>query len=458
MKVGVHVVSKLEKSFDVGHHLPSLKMLGICALVVAAVVLFALPFFAPRWRYAVSGGAVSNHHRLIESDCAKCHSSPFRALPDEKCTSCHVASPHTKAMPELVAAHPEFKARCASCHKEHHGEASLVQNDSQLCTGCHSQINKLAPSTPQPSIPDFAHHPEFAVLAWRDSTSAFVKSRLDEPNLRNGNRLKFSHASHLGRKGAAGELLLICNNCHMPGDDGKQIQPISYARHCERCHPIKFDNRLQDSFLPHGDAKKAFMFIKAELARLYVERGLDPGSPKSLSESPSEQPRKRGKRRQRSTRRDRRRMTQTESEVGLGMDAKKLDEESREDELGLFTPGGACFMCHDVEKVAPSETPNQPRFQVLSPRLPAKKMPAARFDHDAHRLASCESCHGNVRESTSASDILLPRIARCRECHADPGKPGKINSPCLQCHWHHLPNFPRSSPRYSMSPWVAPPR
>ena len=399
--------------------------------------MFAWPLLATRGRDAVSGGAVSNHHRLIESDCAKCHASPFGAVPDEKCASCHVVNPHTKAMPELV--HPELKARCASCHKEHHGEASLVLNDSLLCTGCHSRISKLAPSTAQPSIPDFAHHPEFAVLAWRGSMPALVKSRLDEPNLRDGNQLKFSHAAHLGRTGAEGQLSLKCQSCHVTGDDGKQIQPLSYARHCQRCHPIKFDDRLKDSFLPHGDAKKAFLFIKAELARLHVERGLDPGSPKSLSENPSVEPRKPGRRRERATRRDRRLTTQTESEVDLGIDAKKLDEESREAELGLFTPGGACFMCHDVEKVAPSETPNQPRFAVLSPRLPAKKMPAARFDHDAHRLASCESCHGNVRESSSASDILLPRIARCRECHADPGKPGKIDSPCLQCHGHHLP-------------------
>jgi hypothetical protein len=436
MKGGGHVVSKQAKSFDVGHHLPSLRILVICALVVTAAALFAGPRFATRWRNAASGGAISNHHRLIEADCAKCHSSPFRAVPDEKCTTCHVANPHTKTMPELVSAHPEFKLRCVSCHKEHHGEASLIQHDSRLCTRCHAQINQLAPSTTQPSIPDFAHHPEFAVLAWRGNTSELVKARLDEPNLRDSNQLKFSHSAHLDRKGAPGQLSLECKSCHVTGDDGKQMQPISYARHCERCHPIKFDPRLKDSFLPHGDAKKAFMSIKAELARLYVERGLAPVSPQSPSESPDTEREKRRKKKERRTQRPK---AQAEPEAGLGIDPKKLDEESRDDELGLFTPGGACFMCHDVEKVAPSETANQPRFLVLSPRLPVKKMPAARFDHDAHRLESCESCHGKVRESTSASDILLPRIARCRECHADSGKPGKVDSPCLQCHGHHLP-------------------
>ncbi len=434
MKVAGHVVS--EKSFDVGHYLPSLKKLAICALVLAAAVLFFWPYFATRGRDAASSGAVTNYHRLIESDCAKCHASPFRAVPDEKCKSCHVKTPHTRAMPELLSAHPEWNTRCASCHKEHHGVESLIQHDSQLCTRCHSQIRKLAPNTTQPSISNFAHHPEFAVLAWRGSASAFVKSRLDEPNLRDGNQLKFSHASHLGREGA--DEKLTCKSCHVAGDDGKQILPISYARHCEGCHPIQFDSRLKDRFLPHGDAKKALGFIKAELARLYVERSPDVGSPRgSLTENPSEELRKRGKRKERPSRRQGRLATPSELEAGI--DAKKLDEESREDELGLYTPGGACFMCHDIQKLASSEVSNQPRFLVLSPRLPKKKMPAARFDHEAHRLATCESCHGKVRESTSASDILLPRIARCRECHADPGKPGKIDSPCLQCHGHHLP-------------------
>lgn len=438
MKTGVPAVSDQEERFDVGRHLPSLKMLVFCALVVSAAVLLAWPYFAIRWRAAVSGGTISNHHRLIESDCAACHTSPFRALPDEKCTGCHAARPHTKSMPALVRAHTELQRRCASCHKEHHGEASLIQNDSQLCTSCHSQINNLAPGTAQPGIPDFAHHPEFAVLAWRGNTSVFVKSRLDEPDLRDGNQLKFSHAAHLGRKDADGQHSLECQSCHVTGENG-QIQPISYARHCERCHAIKFDDRLKDRFLPHGDAKKAFSFIKAELARLYVERSVDAGSAKSPAGDPDEEPRKRREKRSRSARRDRRLAAQAESEAGPVMDAKKLDDESREDELALFTTGGACFMCHDVERVAPSETPDQPRFRVLNPRLPVRKMPAARFDHDAHRLATCESCHGNVRASTSASDLLLPRIARCRACHADPGKPGKIDSPCLQCHRHHLP-------------------
>ncbi len=437
MKADGRVVSELEKSFDVGHHLPSLRKLGLGALVVTAAVLFAWPYFATRWRSAVSSGAISNHHRLIATDCAKCHAAPFRALPDEKCTSCHVARPHTKAMPELLAAHPEFKLRCASCHKEHHGEASLVQQDSQLCTSCHSRINKLAPRTTQPSISDFAHHPEFAVLAWRGNTSTLVKARLDEPDLRDPNRLKFSHAAHLGRRrGAEGQLALKCTSCHVTGEDGAQIQPISFARHCESCHSIKFDERVKDRFLPHGDAQKAFRFIKAELARFYVERALELANAKRLSENADEEPRKKRKKK-RSTLRDGQ-PTTPDSEAGLQLDGKKLEEESRDAELALFTTGGACFMCHDVEKVAPSETPNQPRFLALNPRLPERKMPAARFDHGAHRLESCESCHGNVRESTSASDILLPRIARCRECHADPGKLGKIDSPCLQCHQHHL--------------------
>lgn len=438
MKTESHAPSKPEKDFDIGHRLPSLKILVTCTLVISVVVLFAWPYSAAWRRNSVSSGAISNHHRMIESDCTKCHTSPFRPMTDEGCTGCHVAHPHTKAMPALVAAHPDLQRRCASCHKEHQGEESLVQSDSQLCTHCHSQIRVLDPNTAQPNISDFAYHPEFAVLAWRGNTSTYVKSRLDEPDLRDGNQLKFSHASHLGRRGADNQPLLSCKSCHVAGDDGKQMQPISYARHCERCHAIKFDERVKDRYLPHGDAKKAFVHIQAELAKLYIDRGLDPAAAGSPSEAAAEEPRKKGKKKDRSTRRDRRLAELAESEAGLAIDAKKLDAESRDAELALFTAGGACFMCHDIEKLAPSETPDQPRFQVLDPRLPAKKMPAARFDHDAHRLASCQSCHGNVSESTSASDILLPRIARCRECHAAPGTPGKVASPCLQCHRHHL--------------------
>lgn len=390
MKPEPQVVSELEKRLDVAHHLPSLRLLWIGVAVAAVGATLVWPLSAASRRGGAASGPISNHHRLIEPTCDRCHESAFSSVPDRACASCHPVHEHVRAAPG-VAAHPDLGARCTSCHKEHHGEQSLIPSDSPLCTGCHARED----------ITDFAHHPEFAVRAWTGTPPELKKVRLDQPGIRDQTRLKFSHDEHLGQVAADGKPVLACSSCHQPSADGDSLQPISYARHCERCHHLEFDDRLETTFVPHGDSAGVLGFVTAQLAKLHVETPHD----RSGAET-----------------------------------HELVDQESRDAEIGLFTPGGACFKCHDVEEVPPASKAPQARFKVLSVDTPPRRMPASVFRHAAHRLIACDSCHAGVRESTSASDILLPRIARCRECHADPGTPAKVNSPCLECHRYHGSN------------------
>jgi hypothetical protein len=50
------------------------------------------------------------------------------------------------------------------------------------------------------------------------------------------------------------------------------------------------------------------------------------------------------------------------------------------------------------------------------------------------------SCHATVPKSKHATDILLPDIARCRECHGGAGSSAKVASDCLMCHPFHIPS------------------
>ncbi|MBS1118504.1 MAG: cytochrome [Deltaproteobacteria bacterium] len=393
MKPEHHVVSELEQRLDVAHHLPSLRRIWIGVAVAALGVTVVWPMSAPTRRGGVSSGAISNHHRLIEAQCEQCHAPAFGSVPDPKCAACHSVGQHAVSS---VAGHQELDARCTSCHKEHHGEETLIPSDSPLCTNCHSHIDRIAPGSLQPGISDFEHHPEFAVLAWSGDPPQLKKVRLDDPDVRDRTHLKFSHDGHLSQLAADGKPVLACSSCHQPTTDGNSMQPISYARQCERCHHIEFDGRLEGTFVPHGDAAGVKGFVTAQLAKLHIET-LHDGD--------------------RSETRD------------------LVAKESLDAEIGLFTPGGACFKCHDVEEVTPAS--NASRFKVLSLDRQARLMPAAVFRHPTHRLVECESCHAGVRKSTSASDILLPRIARCRECHADSGTPAMVDSPCLECHRYH---------------------
>jgi len=60
-------------------------------------------------------------------------------------------------------------------------------------------------------------------------------------------------------------------------------------------------------------------------------------------------------------------------------------------------------------------------------------MPHARFDHRAHQLATCTSCHA-ATTSRETSDVLMPSIATCQACHTP--RTG-AEARCFECHGYH---------------------
>ena len=39
------------------------------------------------------------------------------------------------------------------------------------------------------------------------------------------------------------------------------------------------------------------------------------------------------------------------------------------------------------------------------------------FDHDAHKETGCADCHTKATGSKAASDLLVPGLRQCRDCH-----------------------------------------
>jgi hypothetical protein len=379
-------VSELEKRLELGHHLPRMAIFVAAVTVAAVILLFAWPS-RPSQRLGWSAGPVTNHHRLAEAACESCHAGGFKGAPDEKCLGCHSVHEHASAVPAVVKQHPELGSRCTTCHREHHGEQNLVPTDSPLCTSCHGRMGELVPATAQPSVPSFLRHPEFAVEAWSGDPPKLGRVRLGQPGMRGASSLKFSHALHLDLEPKPGKAALGCASCHGTGD----LAPVSYERHCQECHPIEFDDRLPSSRVPHGSAAGVFPFVRSEVARWHLERS--------------------------------------------SARAERIDSEARDDEAGLFTEGGGCMKCHLVSAL-PEAGAGQTRYQVEM-RPKARWMPAAHFAHGTHTRAGCDHCHKGSASSRSSGDLLVPSIAVCRECHADPGTPGKVESPCIQCHDYH---------------------
>ena len=74
---------------------------------------------------------------------------------------------------------------------------------------------------------------------------------------------------------------------------------------------------------------------------------------------------------------------------------------------------------------------------VVPVTLPSRYMAQGWFDHAAHKQTQCTACH-TAPTSTTATDVLLPKLAECRTCHLGEDAPkGKVPSSCAMCHAYH---------------------
>ena len=103
-------------------------------------------------------------------------------------------------------------------------------------------------------------------------------------------------------------------------------------------------------------------------------------------------------------------------------------------ELNLYR--SSCGKCHgvDLEVVPPAITPVA---------IPTRWMPYARFSHRPHRgIAACVDCHAGAARSIETTDVLLPGIALCRNCHGPQPRGTRAaaagaTTQCISCHDYH---------------------
>jgi predicted CXXCH cytochrome family protein len=85
--------------------------------------------------------------------------------------------------------------------------------------------------------------------------------------------------------------------------------------------------------------------------------------------------------------------------------------------------GRGCVSCHVVVDTKSSDLHD--RYQVTPVKLGYNYFPDSRFPHKSHLIqgklsgdAACETCHG-ARKSTVSSELLLPNVDNCLQCHRD---------------------------------------
>lgn len=434
------------------------------------------------------------------------------SVSNEKCEACHVgARHHENQWPPHTPLSEEVDPRgvflsCAKCHREHRGDVNIAESASQHCVECHADLPRHAyPDLTDPawaqSVTSFeavGGHPEFALLRRLEGDNdvpndgvleKFVRSQALEALVlpegaeqptgdrwQDPGRIRFNHYAHLQRPMPveANEANVVrwgdrvdektqtvsmnCADCHEPDNAGRYMQPIDYTKHCQICHPVRFDTeRFPDRVIPHGGIAAAARDARDEPGGDEEVNGNGPGidlllgflaeqyADDVVAQRP-EQPDLLG---QMPGRPRRSILTATESEQVRGSVDKSrnvLLRDLTDAELGRLRANlnslDSCRFCHEVDA-----TDNA--FRITPTRIPERWMPHSRFDHSRHRELSCRACHQNftaaepfrsVEKSFDTGDVLMPGIAICRHCHVPhPSQPnlGSARSDCVECHRYH---------------------
>ena len=96
----------------------------------------------------------------------------------------------------------------------------------------------------------------------------------------------------------------------------------------------------------------------------------------------------------------------------------------------LYETREVCSTCHYIKREPAG-------YKVAPVRMAQVWMPQALFSHAKHATERCSTCHDAAR-STKATDIAMPTIDKCRDCHVG-ARPvlGKVMSDCATCHKFH---------------------
>ena len=373
-----------------------------------------------------SSGPLAQAHTVFTQQCSLCHTQKaggfFEHASDHACLTCHDVPAHH--------ANQAFNPACGSCHVEHKGTLRLAATADAACTQCHADL-QTREGRPHfaTSIHSFARHPEFSALAG---------DKVDT------GRIRLNHYLHM-QAGLAGpngtRVQLDCGDCHRgnvnmsnayeawpyPGTQtpaaisatpspflGKAhftsppyMAPPEFADNCAGCHTLQFDRRFGNEEVPHDRPEVVHAFLLKRFAEYMATH------PASLHEV--EPPNREIPERVRPLR-----VAHTEKEW--------IDFRVDDAEWLLWVK--TCKQCHAIQ-VSASSLP-----EIAKADFTKRWFAHAAFDHTAHRMMTCTSCHTRAPESHSASDVLIPGVQTCQKCHREPSQEA-AEGRCFECHQYH---------------------
>jgi predicted CXXCH cytochrome family protein len=385
-----------------------------------------------QWRWLVDAdsfwisGDISGPHNFFGQKCETCHQRPFIQVKDAACLGCHKSMTH-HSDPSIFKSANFSQVPCASCHKEHVGIEPIVLRHQEFCVSCHSDLKRREPDTKLLDVHDFGTgHPEFrpSVPAGRPDGRLVRVAIGSDPTLKEVSNLIFPHAAHLDKKGIRhpdeGKIVLACADCHTMEPGGSGMLPIRMEEHCNACHLLTFDKSAPDRQLPHGKPKEAVEHMREFYAKVALLGGFsDPLAPPVVQHR----------------RRPGETLDSAESIASLRWALDKAREVATET-IGKR----ACGACHYVSP--PGHGTEDGIWGVAPVQVVDRWMLKGRFVHADHQQVECTHCH-EAEMSKTSSEILLPKIELCRDCHGGETVADKVRSTCVSCHEFHLPGAPR---------------
>jgi predicted CXXCH cytochrome family protein len=400
-------IQSILKKLSFRDNLPTMTILSLF-LVVAIIVGFLYIPLTTSKKDSWSSGPISNEHRLLAKDCASCHAVPFEKVSNSTCKDCHKVSSHRL---DIHANQNHEKLECTNCHMEHRGSEGLIVREEALCVSCHKDISKVKSDAHADNVSSFSNHPDFKV------TLFLTEDKVNLSEAKDSNTLKFNHKVHLDGaiNGPERKERLECASCHKLNEDKKNYQSIKFESSCERCHSLEFSKLAPNVKVPHAKPDEVYSF----LLRFYANQALEKeGS--SVGEKGRFIPSALDKR-----------------NLELFFIRKDVKEKAREIEHELFTKT-SCAVCHTVNKLPENSiSDDHSAFKVVDPENRESWFRGTAFDHSAHLNTQCMDCHKGVNTSKDTSDVLLPGVKGCKECHGDQDHTKKVSSTCVSCHPYH---------------------
>ena len=371
-----------------------------------------------------------------------CHTEAFTQTKDEDCLACHQSVNHHFDT-EIFGTDYEIGNDCADCHKEHSATDSITRTDQAGCTSCHSDMDKAGfDSELRPATDFLDDHPSFmlSMHEW-EASEGWQNTRvaLSTDGIQENSNLIFPHDVHMseeGIDGMQGVEILSCSDCHEPEKGGMQMKAVTMEQHCSDCHQLTFDLDRPDRVVPHGSPPDLMRTLREYYAYQFLNGDNEAEAPKQAGgiASPSvREARRPGRVARPKVISDMIVNANADSSATMTEQANAyIDARVAQAASSLFEKQ-TCTICHEISKSGDSAVP----WEVKPVKLNEDWMPLAEFSHGSHENMQCSGCHDAVN-STESSDVLMPDITSCRDCHGGEDSTNLLQSNCVTCHAFHL--------------------